>query len=95
MFLFMRKLKIIFIDGAMIVTMMNMHMVTKTIMIMSFLTAVARMVLKTTMRTITTTMIWMMTATTAQMKMVIRVKMGNMERQTARTKTSTLMKKMM
>ena len=54
--LYMRNLKIISIGGV-IVTMMNMHMVTKTIMIMSFLTAVARMVLKTTMRMITTTMI--------------------------------------
>ena len=52
----MRNLKIIYIDGA-IVTMMNMHMVTKTTMIMSFLTAVAKMVLRTTMRTITMTMI--------------------------------------
>ena len=53
----MRKLKIIFIDGAMIVTMMNMHMVTKTIMIMTFLTAPVKMMLRTTMRTITMTMI--------------------------------------
>ena len=57
MFLFMRKLKIIFIDGAMIVTMMNMHMLTKTIMIMTFLTAAVIMMLRTTMRTITMTMI--------------------------------------
>ena len=57
MFLFMRNQKIIFIDGAMIVTMMNMHMVTKTIMIMTFLTAAAKMMLRTSMRTITTTMI--------------------------------------
>ena len=57
MFLFMRKLKIIFIDGAMIVTMMNMHMVTKTIMIMTFLTAIATRVSRITMRTITMTMI--------------------------------------
>ena len=57
MFLFMRNQKIIFIDGAMIVTMMNMHMVTKTIMIMTFLTAAVKMMLRTSMRTITMTMI--------------------------------------
>ena len=57
MFLFMRNQKIIFIDGAMIVTMMNMHMVTKTIMIMTFLTAAVKMMLRIFMRTITMMMI--------------------------------------
>ena len=52
----MRRLKIISIDGA-INIMMNMCGVTKTITIMSFLTAAATKPLRTTMRTITMTMI--------------------------------------
>ena len=55
-YLSMRSLKITFIDGA-INIMMNICGVTKTITIMSFLTAAAMKPLRTTMRTITMTMI--------------------------------------
>ena len=81
----MKNMTITFKDG-MIVTM-----VTKTITIMTFLTAAEMKQLRITMRTITTTTISMMMATTAQMTMVFRVKTGIMVRPPATSKTSTRM----
>ena len=79
----MKNMTITFKDG-MIVTM-----VTKTITIMTFLTAAEMKQLRITMRTITMTTISMMMATTAQKTMVFRVKTGIMVRPPATSKTST------
>ena len=81
----MKNMTITFKDG-MIVTM-----VTKTITIMTFLTAAEMKQLRITMRTITMTTISMMMATTAQKTMVFRVKTGIMVRPPATSKTSTRM----